>query len=85
MPPRYVPDPRASDEAWAVTVPVHVDLGRLATLPGVTGGDDARRAEWVPADSYSDLLASLRRDYDGRVFAAHAGMLASHLSGEVDR
>ena len=25
--PVYVPDPRASDEAWAVTVPVRVDLG----------------------------------------------------------
>ena len=47
--PRYVPDPRASDEAWAVTIPVRIDLGTRGTLPAVTGGDDARRAEWVPA------------------------------------
>jgi ADP-ribose pyrophosphatase len=82
MPPRYVPDPRASDEAWAVTVPVHVDLGPLAALACVTGGDDARRAEWVHAASYSGLVRYLDRYHGGKVFAAHVGMLRDFL-GEV--
>jgi ADP-ribose pyrophosphatase len=82
MPARYVPDPRASDEAWAVTVPVHVDLGGAPAdgLPEVTAGDDARRAEWIPAPSYGVLVAALA-GYGGTVFAAHAGMLAEFLDG----
>jgi ADP-ribose pyrophosphatase len=84
MPPRYVPDPRASDEAWAVTVPLHVDLGALATPPAVTGSDDARRAEWVAADSYPVLTGTLARCFDGQVFAAHVDMLRGFL-GEVTR
>lgn len=83
MPARYVPDPRASDEAWAVTIPVHIDLGALDALPEVTGGDDARRAAWIPADSYYDLAACLQARYDGAVFAAHADMLRSFLRDEV--
>lgn len=83
MPPRYVPDPRASDEAWAVTVPVHIDLGgSLLGPPHVEGGDDARRAEWIRADSYGDLTSDLARRYGGRVFAAHADMLRGFLGGE---
>lgn len=85
MPPRYVPDPRASDEAWAVTIPVHVDLGSYcAALPPVAGGDDAARAVWVPAGSYGQLAGELSRRYGGRVFAAHTGMLADFL-GAVAR
>lgn len=80
MPPRYVPDPRASDEAWAVTIPVHIDLGELGGLPGVTGGDDARRAAWIAADSYDGLVTCLEDHYAGRVFAAHAAMLAEFLA-----
>jgi ADP-ribose pyrophosphatase len=83
--PRYVPDPRASDEAWAVTVPVHVDLGTRDTLPAVTGGDDARRAEWIPAGSYDGLVALLADRYDGEVFAGHIDMLGRQLGIEVDR
>lgn len=79
MPARYVPDPRASDEAWAVTVPVAVDLGPLDQLPAVTGADDARRAEWVPADSYEALETALRAAYGGSVFAAHRDMLREFL------
>jgi ADP-ribose pyrophosphatase len=76
---RYVPDPRASDEAWAVTVPVHIDLGAVTDLPAVTGGDDARRAMWVPADSYQQLTDRLAAVWGGRVFAAHVPMLAEFL------
>ena len=80
MPPRYVPDPRSSDEAWAVTIPVWIDLGDRAEAPAVLGGDDARRAEWIPADSYDQLRADLARHFAGRVFAAHVAMLADFLA-----
>jgi ADP-ribose pyrophosphatase len=81
--PVYVPDPRASDEAWAVTVPVAAGLGGgLLGLPYVKGGDDARRAGWIRAGCYEDLEASLDQDHDGgRVFAAHIGMLRHFLAG----
>lgn len=82
--PLYVPDPRASDEAWAVTIPVHIGLGQRAGLPAVAAGDDARRAAWVPAGSYSDLVTSLDRDYaGGLVFAAHTRMLSQFLCQEA--
>jgi len=77
-PPRYVPDPRSSDEAWAVTIPVHVDLGYRDAPPAVSGGDDARRAEWIPARSYAVLAAALGM-LDGQVFAAHRDMLREFL------
>lgn len=77
--PVYVPDPRASDEAWAVTVPVDADLLGGDDLPVVMGGDDARRAEWVRADSYDDLVGQLRYWFGGRVFAAHVEMLRTFL------
>ena len=88
MPPRYVPDPRASDEAWAVTIPVHIDLGRrdLVTygLPHIAGGDDARRAEWVFAPTYAVLVSQLeRRHAGGRLFPAHEAMLAEFLAGAL--
>jgi len=78
---RYVPDPRSSDEAWAVTVPVAIDLGRQPVMPEVIGRDDARRAEWVPANSYAELVNFLDRCYGGRVFAAHVAMLTEFLDG----
>jgi ADP-ribose pyrophosphatase YjhB (NUDIX family) len=87
MRPRYVPDPRASDEAWAVTWPVHIDLGEVAdrgALPAVLGDDDARRAEWIPAYNYPQLAEHLDRFFGGRVFAAHVAMLGDFL-GEVTR
>jgi ADP-ribose pyrophosphatase len=82
LPPRYVPDPRASDEAWAVTVPVHVRLPErdLASgLPLVEGGDDALHADWLPASCYGQLALALRDLYGGTVFAAHRAMLADFL------
>jgi 8-oxo-dGTP pyrophosphatase MutT (NUDIX family) len=79
---RYVPDPRASREAWAVTVPVHVDLGTVQP-PLVTGADDARRAEWLPADTYGGFRSALYARYGGDVFAAHVAMLAEFLGPEV--
>ena len=77
MPARVVPDPRASDEAWMVTVPA---LARLATcprsdFPTLVGADDARRAEWVPADTYAALVDHLAATYRGEVFAAHRSLL----------
>lgn len=77
--PRYVPDPRASDEAWAVTVPVKVHIGNALTLPLVQGSDDARRAAWVEADSYEALTTALAAKFGGRVFAAHVAMLTEFL------
>jgi ADP-ribose diphosphatase len=79
--PVYVPDPRASDEAWAVTVPVMFGLGCQDRPPTLEAADDARRAAWIPAGSYRGLATSLRRRYGGRVFAAHAGMLREFLAG----
>jgi ADP-ribose pyrophosphatase len=81
MQPRYVPDPRASDEAWAVTVPVRIDLGTRDALPEVSAGDDAALAEWIPADTYGHLTDALQdRHGGGEVFAAHAGMLREFLA-----
>ncbi|MBM0201799.1 NUDIX domain-containing protein [Micromonospora sp. STR1s_5] len=80
--PRYVPDPRASDEAWMVTVLATTDLGEFRgrrQLPAVTGTDDARRACWTFAPSYRALQRHLRRLYNGTVFPAHRPMLAAEL------
>lgn len=81
-PPRYVPDPRASDEAWMVTVLARTDLGQFPRdrMPEVTGADDAERAAWVLADTHLQLTAYLAASYPGaRVFAAHRAMLADVL------
>jgi ADP-ribose pyrophosphatase YjhB (NUDIX family) len=80
--PRYVPDPRASDEAWAVTIPIHLYLGTRDVLPDVTGADDARRARWIRAATYEQLTGRLARRYGGRVFAAHTAMLTDFLGTE---
>jgi 8-oxo-dGTP pyrophosphatase MutT (NUDIX family) len=79
MPARYVPDPRASDEAWMVTVLTRIDLGSLPAFPAVQGADDAARAAWVRADSYADLTGHLHAVYGGEVFAAHRQMLTDAL------
>jgi ADP-ribose pyrophosphatase len=79
---RYVPDPRNSGEAWAVTLPVSIGHRELAFLPAVTGGDDARRAEWIPAVTYSVLTEVLDAGFAGTVFAAHVAMLKDFLGGE---
>lgn len=81
-PPQYVADPRASDEAWMVTVLHRADLGRVsrADLPTPVGGSDAKRADWVPADDYSELVGSLAV-IGGEVFVAHRTMLRAALNG----
>lgn len=78
-PARYVPDPRASDEAWMVTVLARVDLGTVADFPAVTGADDAERAEWVRAENFEALTAYLAAIHDGDVFPAHRAMLTDAL------
>lgn len=82
LPARYVPDPRASDEAWMVTVPVLIDLGssHCGPLPDVAGMDDARRADWLPADDYDCLLTHLDVLHGGQVFAAHRELIADILN-----
>jgi ADP-ribose pyrophosphatase YjhB (NUDIX family) len=80
LPPRYVPDPRASYRAWAVTVPVHIVLEPMLALPAVHGADDARRAAWFTADSYQILETTLKLR-GGQVFAAHVDMLREFLGG----
>ncbi len=79
--PRYVPDPRASDEAWTVTTPVRIELViPAAGLPAVRGGDDALRAAWMPAGSYRMLEAAVSFvDPENQVFAAHVPMLTEFL------
>jgi 8-oxo-dGTP pyrophosphatase MutT (NUDIX family) len=71
----YVPDPRASDEAWAVTVPAYADLGVVDRLPEVCGSDDARRAKWVRAGSFEQVTSNLTFRFDGVVFPAHVELL----------
>jgi 8-oxo-dGTP pyrophosphatase MutT (NUDIX family) len=87
-PARYVPDPRASDEAWMVTFLTRIDLGTLADdlmpLPPVTGSDDAARAAWIPAQTYDLLEFALTHWFGGgSVFQAHRRMLADVL-GRLD-
>lgn len=81
----YVPDPRASDEAWAVTVPAHADLGTFGRLPDVIADDDAARAEWVRAGSYQELAHDLADRFAGRVFPAHVDMLTALLDTGHER
>ena len=76
--PRYVPDPRASDEAWMVTVLCRVDIGAIGT-GYLAAGDDAARAAWVFADSYDALVGDLAARFGGGVFTAHVAMLREVL------
>ena len=77
-PARQADIDRASDEAWAVTVPVSIDLGELATLPEIVGEADSTAA-WVPAQDYPHLQAAVKARQDGRVFNAHEEMLRQLL------
>jgi ADP-ribose pyrophosphatase YjhB (NUDIX family) len=83
LPARYVPDERNSREAWIVTTPVaatlHIGDG---PLPTVTGGDDAIRAGWLPADSYDDLAENLAGRHGGRIYPAHRAMLRDLLANQ---
>lgn len=82
--PQYVPDPRGSDEAWAVTVANRADLGPVPQLPDVQGADDVVDAAWIPADSYDQLLTELAQRHDGRVFTAHVDLLRAALPAHPD-
>ncbi|MEU7679455.1 NUDIX domain-containing protein [Micromonospora taraxaci] len=78
-PPRYVPDPRASDEAWMVTVLARTHLGTYAagTFPAIAHADDAAQAAWIRADTYDALTAHLPCC---DIFAAHRPLLTSALN-----
>jgi ADP-ribose pyrophosphatase len=67
---RWVPDPRGSMEAWAVTVVARCDLGEVDALPEVWGGDDARRAEWLTIEVMRDVFLH-------RIFPAHREILGA--------
>jgi ADP-ribose pyrophosphatase YjhB (NUDIX family) len=66
--PRWVPDPRGSMEAWAVTVVARCDLGEVDALPEVRGGDDAADAAWARVDMLAD---------DPTIFPAHREILGA--------
>ncbi|MCL2581015.1 MAG: NUDIX domain-containing protein [Streptosporangiales bacterium] len=77
-------DDHASGEAWPVTTLVIADLGEVDEFPDAVGGDDAVKAEWVPARDYPGLELALKMDYDGAVvFPAHQDMLQRALGGEL--
>lgn len=78
-PARYVPDPRASDEAWMVTVPVTCQITTDDLLPAVVAADDARRVSWVYAASYHTVTGDLAHAHGGTVFPAHRQLLADWL------
>ncbi|MEU8379809.1 NUDIX hydrolase [Streptosporangium sp. NPDC048865] len=73
---RIVPDTRSTDESWMVSWPAVTNLGEVDALPAVQGASDARRAEWVRADTYDVLAANLKTTYHGQVFTAHQPLLA---------
>jgi 8-oxo-dGTP pyrophosphatase MutT (NUDIX family) len=76
--PRLVPDPRASDEAWMVTVPTQFAFG--PSRPPVVGADDARQAAWVRATTYAELVEHLAAKHDGgTVFPSHRALLSELL------
>ncbi|WP_275424756.1 NUDIX hydrolase, partial [Planobispora rosea] len=84
LPARYVPDPRASDEAWMVTVPTvaALDVDGPGDLPALAGADDARRAAWVRADTLAELASDIQAR-GGQLFPAHRDLLASALDNSI--
>lgn len=66
---RWVPDPRGSMEAWAVTVVARCDLGEVGALPEVRGGGDARRAEWIAVEGLWQFM--------NLIFPAHREILGA--------
>ncbi|WP_250214754.1 NUDIX domain-containing protein [Acrocarpospora catenulata] len=81
LPARYVPDPRASDEAWMVTMPslTRLRVSHWNELPVPVGADDAWRAAWIICDDYAALVRDLADIYGGQVFPAHRDLLAELL------
>lgn len=80
--PRYLHDPRASDEAWTVTVLSQFHLGtyhaddRDETLPLLPAlGAEVKRAAWVHADNIFALTDHLASRYGGRIYPAHRQLL----------
>ncbi len=83
---QWVPDPRATLRAWAVTVVVDYYLGAVDSLPPVRGEDDAAEAAWV---RLADLarwirtaeLSAVLGPLDGvPVFRAHRDLLSDWLA-----
>lgn len=74
----YVPDPRATREAWAVTVP---SVTYLHDMPTVKGSDDAAEAAWMRADDIVDLMESVAA-WDGFLFAAHTNLIADIIGSK---
>lgn len=72
---RYVPDTRASDEAWIVSVPTVIDLGPVSVLPAVTGADDAGQAQWIVADNWQRLNDDLSARFGGQVWSTHVDLI----------
>ncbi|MEV5408587.1 RNase adapter RapZ [Thermopolyspora sp. NPDC052614] len=81
LPARYVPDPRASDEAWMVTVPCRADIGTVdyGAFPHPVPADDASDAAWLPAGNYVALTCFLEEVFGGDVFPAHQQLLKDLL------
>jgi ADP-ribose pyrophosphatase len=78
---RHVPDPRETDDAWAVSTPIRFDLGEFHYsdgLPKVRGGDDAASAIWLPATDYATLEYYVR-EQDAEIFPAHRDLLTEVL------
>nr|AMP54428.1 NUDIX domain protein [uncultured bacterium] len=83
---RVVPDPRAGQHAWMVTVPTvfiaEKRSGWNGKLPQVEAGDDAADVDWFPATDYDTLEASIKQR-EGVVFPAHVDMLRDVLRNNV--
>lgn len=77
LPARVVPDPRAGQHAWMVTIPGVIYLHPGHTLD-IAGQDDAADAAWFPADSYAELVDAVA-SRGGRIFAAHVELLQEAL------
>lgn len=71
---RYVPDPRASREAWMVTTPIVVALGPRDDFPVTECASDLARCAWVPCRGG---LARVEREVTalgGKLFESHREM-----------
>ncbi len=81
--PRYIPDTRATGEAWPVTAVCHLYLGVLDELPPVCGQDDVDWAAWAAADTYIDLVDDVTDRFVGVVAQAHQFLLPEVLQPPV--
>ena len=74
---QYVPDPRAGRAAWVVSIPGTVTLS-CDTPPVVEGCDDARRAVWLPANTFAELEQAVT-ELGGTIYRAHVELLRQEL------